>query len=89
MPAPGADRVQNSEHHRGEGLSRTMRVAIIGCGFVADLYMTTLRLHPRLELAGVFDRDRGRAQGFAGHHRTRAYEVDGADPLRLRRRHRR
>jgi predicted dehydrogenase len=74
MPAPGANRVQNCEHHHGEGLSRTMGVAIVGCGFVADLYMTTLRLHPRLELVGVFDRDRGRAQRFAGHHRTRAYE---------------
>jgi predicted dehydrogenase len=40
----------------------------VGCGFVADLYMKGLGIHPELELAGVFDRDVPRAQRFAAHH---------------------
>ena len=50
-----------------------MRIGIVGCGFVADLYAATLRLHSQLELAGVADRDRDRADGFAAHHGTHAY----------------
>ncbi|WP_440224149.1 Gfo/Idh/MocA family protein [Dokdonella sp. MW10] len=34
-----------------------MRIAIVGCGFVADLYMDTLRRHGDLELVGAWDRD--------------------------------
>ena len=37
-----------------------MRFAIIGTGFVADYYMTTLANHPGLDLAGVWDRDDAR-----------------------------
>ncbi len=50
-----------------------MRLAIVGCGFVADFYMKTLRLHPQLELAGVYDRDRERGNRFAAMHRIHAY----------------
>jgi predicted dehydrogenase len=50
-----------------------MRIAIVGCGFVADLYMKTLPLHPHLELAGVFDRNPDRLANFARHHAVRAY----------------
>ena len=49
-----------------------MRIAIVGCGYVADYYIATLPNHP-LELAGVFDRDPGRAERFATHHRLRRY----------------
>lgn len=41
-----------------------MRIAIVGCGFVADYYLNTLRHHPQLVLAGVFDRDAERLQRF-------------------------
>lgn len=50
-----------------------MRFAIIGCGFVADLYLTTLRLHPELELSGVYDKDPERLRRFAAYHGIRAY----------------
>lgn len=50
-----------------------MSIAIVGCGFVADLYLKTLGLHPELQLLGVFDRDEQRCNRFAQHHRTRAY----------------
>lgn len=45
-----------------------MRVALIGCGFVADFYMQSLPVYPALELAGVFDRDLERARRFAAFH---------------------
>lgn len=51
-----------------------MRIAIVGCGFVADYYMATLPAHPELTLLGVADRDTERAQRFAGFHRLHCYD---------------
>jgi predicted dehydrogenase len=45
-----------------------MRIAIVGCGFVADYYMQSLPLHPKLQLAAVTDRDAGRLAQFAAFH---------------------
>jgi predicted dehydrogenase len=45
-----------------------MRFAIVGCGYVADLYLGTLVNHPDLEVLGVFDRDPERAERFARFH---------------------
>ena len=39
-----------------------MKIAIVGCGFVADYYLATLKLHPELRLQGVFDRIPARAE---------------------------
>jgi predicted dehydrogenase len=50
-----------------------MRIGIVGCGFVADYYLTTLRNHPSLEVAGVFDRALDRSQRFAAFHRLHRY----------------
>lgn len=50
-----------------------MQIAIVGCGFVADLYLKTLSMHPALGLAGVTDRDQERARRFAAHYNTRVY----------------
>lgn len=46
-----------------------MRIAIIGCGFVADFYMQSLPLYPGLELVAVMDRDVQRGRDFAAFHR--------------------
>lgn len=51
-----------------------MRIAIVGCGFVADFYVLTLPNHPELELIGVADRDPQRVSNFASFHSVRAYE---------------
>ncbi|HWT62013.1 MAG TPA: Gfo/Idh/MocA family oxidoreductase [Ochrobactrum sp.] len=51
-----------------------MNIAIIGTGFVADYYMTTLRNYPQLRLLGVFDRWPERLKVFAAHYNMRAYE---------------
>lgn len=50
-----------------------MRMAFVGCGFVADLYMRTLALHRNLELTGVMDRDGSRAGRFARHYDVPTY----------------
>jgi len=51
-----------------------MNIAIIGTGFVADYYMTTLRNYPQLKLLGAFDRSAERLKVFAAHYNVRAYE---------------
>ena len=50
-----------------------MRIAIVGCGFVSDYYLSTLSLHPQLELIGVMDRQQSRAEKFAAMHRVHHY----------------
>jgi len=50
-----------------------MRIAIIGCGFVADYYIKTLAYHPELELIGVADKDPTRTQRFSQYHSVQAY----------------
>jgi predicted dehydrogenase len=50
-----------------------MRIAIVGCGFVADYYLKTLPNHPDLELVGVMDRDPERASRFSAYHSVPAY----------------
>lgn len=52
------------------------RVALIGCGYVADFYARTLPLHPELELVCVADRDAQRASRFAAHYGYRGSTVD-------------
>lgn len=51
-----------------------MYIAIVGCGFVADYYLNTLLLHPELKLAGVMDRDIGRATRFSEFHNVARYD---------------
>src|SRR5690348_16821420 len=50
-----------------------MRLAIVGCGYVAEFYAKTLPNHPNLELAGVFDNDPERSRNFAKRHGVRCY----------------
>ena len=40
-------------------------ISIIGCGFVADLYMRSFALYPDIQIIGVYDKDAARAQVFA------------------------
>ncbi|UUL82413.1 Gfo/Idh/MocA family protein [Sphingomonas qomolangmaensis] len=50
---------------KGNGL---MRVALIGCGYVADAYMRSLREHSELEIIGATDRNADRARTFCAYH---------------------
>jgi predicted dehydrogenase len=49
-----------------------MKVALVGCGFVADLYLLTLARYPSLQVAGAFDRDPQRLRECAAFHGVRA-----------------
>jgi predicted dehydrogenase len=42
-----------------------MRIALVGCGFVADFYMATLRHYSAFVVAGVYDWDRSRLEAFS------------------------
>src|SRR5262249_6415799 len=50
-----------------------MKIAIIGCGFVADFYLKTLPNHPQLEVKGVMDRDSERASRFGAFYGVPVY----------------
>jgi len=43
-------------------------VSIIGCGFVADLYMASLATFPDLRVVSVWDHDSTRLQAFCAHY---------------------
>jgi predicted dehydrogenase len=53
-------------------------VSIIGCGFVADLYLRSFALHPDVTIIGVYDSDASRAQAFAAHWNLKVFaDMDG------------
>lgn len=59
------------------------QIAILGCGYVANMYRLTLAMHPDLQLAGVYDRERSRSETMARLAGTKAYpdfEALLADP---------
>jgi predicted dehydrogenase len=45
-----------------------MKVAIIGCGYVFDHYMTTAAAHPLIEVAAIWDIDSARMARVAAHY---------------------
>lgn len=50
-----------------------MNVAMLGCGYVANMYRLTLPMHPELTLVGVTDIERSRAENMARLTNTRCY----------------
>jgi len=52
-----------------------MKIAIVGCGFVADFYVRTLPNHPTLEIVGVMDINPERAQKFSSHFSLRLFHT--------------
>jgi predicted dehydrogenase len=56
-----------------------MKLAIIGCGYVADFYITTLANYPTLEVVSVSDRDPRRAERFGAHYGLRV--VNGLEAV--------
>lgn len=49
------------------GQQMTRMVSMIGCGFVADLYMRSLQAMDGIEVLGVYDRDAARLAAFCAH----------------------
>ena len=52
----------------------TMQIAIIGCGYIADVYIRTLMAYPSLQVIGVADRDAQRASKFGAHYGLPVYD---------------
>ena len=42
-----------------------MKIAVVGCGYVADSYAKTLANYPELELVGAYDRNEGNLESFS------------------------
>jgi predicted dehydrogenase len=49
-----------------------MKIALVGCGFVADYYAATLKVHPELEVACIVDRNPERCRIFSEHYGFKA-----------------
>ncbi|MFH9008938.1 Gfo/Idh/MocA family protein [Streptomyces afghaniensis] len=54
-------------------MTRSIGIAFVGCGYVADFYMATLPNYPDLQLKGVFDLDTERVEKFSSHYDVNAY----------------
>jgi len=46
-----------------------MKLGIIGCGYIADLYLQTIPTYPELEIVGVTDRNAERANHFSAFYK--------------------
>ena len=55
-----------------------MRIAVVGCGYAADFYMATLKLHPALEVAAAMDIVPANADRFSAYWRVPVF-YDAAD----------
>lgn len=51
-----------------------MNIAFVGCGFVFDIYMRTLRAHPELVVIGVYDKNPERSAKVSAHYGFRMYD---------------
>tara|TARA_R110000751_G_scaffold2586_12_gene13862 strand:- start:55 stop:1293 length:1239 start_codon:yes stop_codon:yes gene_type:complete len=63
---------------QGDGVRR---IAIIGLGFVADLYLSSLAAHPDVSVFAVHDRDAERQRRFVDHWRAQGHAAVGAQML--------
>ncbi len=61
-------------HVTGSWGPRTVKIAFVGCGYVADFYMASLGYHEELKIAGVYDRDAHRLRAFCDYHSVDSYE---------------
>ncbi|MFN7166389.1 MAG: Gfo/Idh/MocA family protein [Pannonibacter sp.] len=51
-----------------------MKIAIVGCGYVFDIYMRTLRAHPEITVLGVFDINPERNRRVHDFYKFRIYD---------------
>ncbi len=52
-----------------------MKIGIIGCGYIANYYATTMPNHPELELAGVTDINADRAGKFSEYYGVKHFNT--------------
>lgn len=51
-----------------------MNIAIVGCGYVFDIYMRTIRAHPELVIKGVYDINPERMRRIKAYYGFHTYE---------------
>ena len=59
------------------------KIAIIGCGYVADSYVATLKLRERIQIHWVYDHDESRLKQFCNYYElpvARSYDQILQDP---------
>ena len=71
---PDADSPATEPARSGLGTSAT-GIALVGCGYVADLYLANRGLHRELSIIGVYDRDPERTTRFAEHYGLDTYDA--------------
>ncbi|WP_417205746.1 Gfo/Idh/MocA family protein [Antarctobacter sp.] len=57
----------NAQAAAGAGTGAAGQIVLLGCGFVADLYMRALQAMPGIGVAGVWDSDAARLAAFCSH----------------------
>lgn len=50
-----------------------MKIAVVGCGYVADSYGKTLANYPELELVGAYDKNEGNLESFSRNWSIKKY----------------
>jgi len=55
-------------------MSHTISIAIVGCGFVADYYLITLKRYPHIKVAGIYDLDEERSEKFSQNYAVDVYQ---------------
>lgn len=54
-----------------------MNIAIVGCGFVFDIYMRTIKAHPEIKIIGVYDINPSRLKQVVDYYGFFAYRSMG------------
>jgi predicted dehydrogenase len=57
----------SNRRHTRRMQTEKSRIVLIGCGFVADLYMKSFAQYPHIEIVGAYDERRERRQAFCTH----------------------
>lgn len=50
-----------------------MKIGIVGCGYVFDIYMRTFRAHPEIEIIGIYDIDTARLEQVSSYYSLKSF----------------
>lgn len=51
-----------------------MKIGVVGCGYVFDIYMGTIARHPGIDIVAVADRNMARARAAGAHYGLRVHD---------------
>lgn len=69
-----ADNLQVVRDLGASVLKKAVGIGVVGCGYVSDFYLSSLRDYPELTLIGVHDVQADRAAAVGALHRVQVYE---------------